>query len=345
MTSVRPTSPSTRRRPMVAATLVVVGSMGLLGATAGTAQAAPAASPVLLGTAEPFAVLSGSAFTNTGTTTIAGDIGASNPSMVGTSSIVLTGTNHGNDGVTANANAALTNARVTAAGQGPGDIISTDLAGQTLTPGIYTSDPSSLSIAGPLPLILDGQGDPNAVFLFQATSTLITQPNTRVSLINGATACNVFWEVASSTTLGVDSVFRGVVLTQFDTTLNTRATIEGSVLSSGSVSLDSNTIIRPACASTPAVPPVVLPPTSTPPSSTPPSSTPPSSTPPTSTPLSSTPTSSTPTSSTPPSSMPTATASTPAPGSARAGTTGRPTYGQVGRVPVGAVDTGDGSTS
>jgi hypothetical protein len=272
-------------------------------AAAGTAQAAPAATAVPLGTAEPFAVLSGSAFTNTGTTVIAGDIGASNPSMVGTSSVVLTGTNQGNNGVTASANAALTNALGIAAGQSGGAIISTDLAGQTLTPGIYKSDPSSLSIAGPLPLVLDGLGDPNAVFVFQATSTLITQPGTLVNLINGATACNVFWQVASSTTLGVNSVFRGVVLTLADTTLNTGATVEGSVLSSGSVSLHSNTILRPACAS-PAV----------------------------------TPTSTTTTSAAP--SSPVAAAD-----SSAAGTTGRPTYGQVRRVPVGAVDTGDGSTS
>ena len=323
MTSVRPHAPSTPRRSTVAATLVVVGSIGLLGATVGTAQAAPVASPVPLGTTEPFAVLSGSSFTNTGTTTIGGDIGASDPSMVGTSSIVLTGTNHGNDGVTANANAALTNARVSAAGQGPGDPVSADLAGQTLTPGIYTSA-SSLSIAGPLPLVLDGGGDPDAVFLFQAGSTLITQPNTSVSLINGATACNVFWQVGSSTTLGVDSVFRGIILTLSDSTLNTRATLEGSVLSSGAVSLDSNTIIRPACASTPVTPPVVVPPTTPPTTTSAPPSTPPTGT--------------------SPGTSPDTAAGTSAGASPSTGQRAT-TYGQVGRVPVGSVDTGDGSTS
>jgi hypothetical protein len=292
--------------------IAVLAVSAIVVTAAGTAQAAPAATPVPLGTAEPFAVLSGSAFTNTGTTTIAGDIGASNPSMVGTGSVVLTGTNHGNDGVTASANAALTNARVSAAGQGPGDTISADLAGQTLLPGVYTSA-SSLSIAGPVALTLDGGGDPDAVFVFQAGSTLITEPGTSVLLINGATACNVFWEVTSSTTLGVNSVLRGVVLTLEDTTLNTGATVEGSVLSSGSVSLDSNTIIRPSCA-TPAVTPVVVPPTTT---------TPPTTTPPTTTPV--------------PSSTPVPTSPT---------TTPRVTgFGQVARVPVGSVDTGDGSTA
>ncbi|MCZ2824412.1 MULTISPECIES: ice-binding family protein [unclassified Modestobacter] len=285
--------------------VAVVAASALVLATAGSAQAAPAATAVPLGTAEPFAALSGSSFTNTGPTVIAGDIGASDPSMVGTTSITLTGTNHGNDSVTASANAALTNALVSAAGQGPGDTISADLAGQTLTPGIYTS-PSALSIAGPTPLVLDGQGDPNAVFLFQAGSTLITQPGTSVSLINGATACNVFWQVGSSTTLGVNSVFRGVVLTLTDTTMNTGATLEGSVLSSGSVSLDSNTIIRPACATPPSTPP----PTTAPPTTTPPTTT----------------------------ASPTAAPDT-------TGAEDETTYGQVGRVPVGSVDTGDGSTA
>ena len=218
-----PATPTGARRRSAGARHTRAGGIALLAvsavvlAPAGTAAAAPAAVAVPLGTAEPFAVLAGASFSNTGTSVIAGDIGAADPAMVGTSSIVLTGTNHRDDGVTAGANAALTNARVTAAGQGPGDTISADLAGQRLTPGIYTSA-SSLSIAGPTPLVLDGGGDPNAVFLFQAGSTLVTQPNTTVSLINGATACNVFWEVGSSTTLGVNSVFRGVVLTLADTT-------------------------------------------------------------------------------------------------------------------------------
>jgi hypothetical protein len=300
-----------RRTTLCGVAMVAASSLVLV--SAGSAQAAPAATAVPLGTAEPFAVLSGSSFSNTGPTVIAGDIGASDPSMVGTASITLTGTNHGNDSVTASANAALTNALVSAAGQGPGDTISADLAGQTLTPGIYTSA-SALSIAGPTPLVLDGQGDPNAVFLFQAGSTLITQPGTSVSLINGATACNVFWQVGSSTTLGVNSVFRGVVLTLTDTTMNTGATLEGSVLSSGAVSLDSNTIIRPACATPPTTPPTTTPPTATPTAT--PTDTPEPTATPTGTPAAATPT----------------------------GTPDRPTtYGQVGRVPVGSVDTGDGS--
>jgi hypothetical protein len=203
--------------------------------------------------------------------------------MTVTGSFVLTGTDHSNDGVTADAKDDLTAAYLAADGQASDFAVSADLAGQTLTPGVYTSA-SGLAINGPVPLTLDAGGDPNAVFVFQAGSTLITQPNTQVDLINGATACNVFWQVTSSTTLGVNSVFRGTILTLQSSTLNTGATLEGSVLSrNGAVTLDANTILRPACATPVTGPPTTLPPT-TPPTTTPPPTTPPTTTPPPTTP-------------------------------------------------------------
>jgi hypothetical protein len=72
--------------------------------------------------------------------------------------------------------------------------ISADLAGQTLNPGVYTG--GGLALSGTL--TLDAQGDPNAVFVFQASSTLVTKSSSRVALVNGAAACNVFWVVRSS---------------------------------------------------------------------------------------------------------------------------------------------------
>jgi hypothetical protein len=203
-----------------------------------------------MGTAGPFAVLAGTGITSTGTTTINGDIGSfPNPVMTVTGSVVLTGSDHRGDGVTAAAKSDLTAAYLAAAGQASDFAVVADLAGQTLTPGVYTSG-SGLEINGPVPLTLDARDDPNAVFVFQAGSSLITQPGTTISLINGATACNVFWQVTSSTTLGVNSVFRGTILTLQSSTLNTGATLEGSVLSrNGAVTLDSNTIVRPTCAS------------------------------------------------------------------------------------------------
>jgi hypothetical protein len=216
-------------------------------ASAATAQAVAVAVP--MGTAEPFAVLSGAGISSTGTTTINGDIGTfPTTSTTVTGSMVLTGTDHAGDGVTQGAKTDLTAAYLAAEAQGSDFAVVADLAGQTLTPGVYTTA-TGLAINGPLPLTLDAGGDSNAVFVFQAGSTLVTQPGTTVNLINGATACNVFWQVTSSTTLGVNSVFRGQVLSLQSSTMNTGATLEGSLLSrNGAVSMDSNTILRPACA-------------------------------------------------------------------------------------------------
>lgn len=235
-----------RRCGAVTAAAAVALSATLLAST-GTAQAAATSVPT--GTAEPFAVLAGTGITVIGTTTVSGDIGSfPTPAMTLTGSLVLTGTDHRGDGVTQRAKTDLTAAYLDAAGQGSDFPVVADLAGQTLPPGVYTTA-SGLEINGPVPLTLDAGGDPNAVFVFQAGTSLITQPGTSVVLTNGATACNVFWQVGSSTTLGVNSVFRGQILTLQSSTLNTGATLEGSVLSrNGAVTLDSNTILRPACA-------------------------------------------------------------------------------------------------
>ncbi|MCW2636915.1 MAG: autotransporter [Blastococcus sp.] len=285
MTSVRCIDPclTPRARPFGRAhygarsAAVVVAIAATVLASAGSASADTIANPVPMGTAEPFAVLAGTGITNTGITTISGDIGSlPNAVMTVTGSILLTGTNHQGDGVTASAKGALTTAYDAAeTGQPAGArVISADLAGQLLPAGVYTSG-SSLAINGTAPLRLDANNDPNAVFVFQAVSTLITQPYTKVQLIRGAKACNVFWQVGSDTTLGVNSVFVGNILTKGSSTLDTGATLEGSVLSrNGAVTMDSNTIKRPACATppsggtwmitnsgtTPFVPPPVTPP-------------------------------------------------------------------------------------
>ncbi|MGY1837623.1 ice-binding family protein [Blastococcus sp. SYSU DS0510] len=155
-----------------AAALVAISATVL--ASAGIAQAT--ATPVPMGTAEPFAVLAGTGITSTGPTTINGDIGTyPNDAMTVTGSFVLSGTDHSNDGVAAVAKDDLTAAYLAAAGQASDFPVSADLAGQTLTPGVYTSA-SGLEINGPVPLTLDAGGDPNAVFVFQAGSTLISWP-------------------------------------------------------------------------------------------------------------------------------------------------------------------------
>ncbi len=211
---------------------------------AATADAAQA--PVGLGTAGSFAVLAGAGVTNTGPTTINGDLGTfPTTSISGAASMTITGTNHGGDAVTQGAKTDLVTAYNTAAGEGPTTAVAADLGGHTLTPGIYNSA-SSLGLTGAL--TLNGGGNPNALFVFQAGSTLTTATASSVVLTNGAQACNVFWQVGSSATLGTASSFRGTILALTSITVTTGTTIVGRALArNGAVTLDTDTITTPTC--------------------------------------------------------------------------------------------------
>lgn len=280
----------------------LVGTVTMLAVLAMLAFAgsARAATPVGLGTAQSFAVLAGSAVTNTGPTVINGDLGVS-PSL-GISGFppgLVNGTQHAGDAVALQAKTDLVTAYDDAAGQGPPIAVTADLGGQTLTPGIYNSA-SSLGLTGTL--TLDGEGDPSAVFIFQAGSTLTTASASSINLIGGAQSCNVFWQVGSSATLGTDSRFVGTILALTSISLTTGATVDGRVLArNGAVTLDSNVITRSLCVATPppVVPPIVVPPIvfpplvappvfialpTAPPADTPPGTTPVTPTTPTSTP-------------------------------------------------------------
>ncbi|MBF0686711.1 MAG: DUF3494 domain-containing protein [Cellulomonas sp.] len=233
----------TGRRTAAAVTLAAAVALAV--ALAPSAQAAPV--PVPLATADGFAILAGAGITNTGSTTVAGDIGTSpTPSITGAGSITQTGATHAADGVADQAKTDLVTAYDQAAGQGPVLAVPVELGGLTLTSGVYSSG-GALGLTGTL--TLDGGGDPNAVFVFQTPSTLITATDSTVALVNGAQACNVYWQVGSSATLGVRTQFTGTVMALTSITLTTGATVDGRVLArDGAVTLDSNTIIRPSCA-------------------------------------------------------------------------------------------------
>src|SRR5580658_1051778 len=157
-----------------------------------TSSALAASAPVGLGTAESFSVLAGSTVTNTGPTTMFGDLGLSPGSSVTGAPDVL-GQTHVDDAVAIGAKNDLTTGYNDAASRPSNGSAGTDLAGQTFLSGVYTASSSLLLSSGSV--TLNAQGDPNAVFIFQVGSTLITGSNTTVSLINGAQACNVFWTV------------------------------------------------------------------------------------------------------------------------------------------------------
>ena len=210
-------------------------------------QAAAAQPPVGLGTAESYAVLAGSAATNTGPSTIGGDLGVGPGSaLTGVPPATVNGTVHVADAVAGQAQSDLTIAYDDAAGRTPALAMSGDLGGLTLTRGVYRSG-SSLGLTGVL--TLDAQGDPGAVFVFQAGSTLITASGSRVRLVNGAQPCNVFWQVGSSATLGTSSTFVGTILALTSISMNDGVTLEGRALArNGAVTLIDDTITVARCA-------------------------------------------------------------------------------------------------
>lgn len=245
------TKGQTRFNKVASIPLVLLILMGGVPAYA----ASPA--PVSLGAAGSFAVLANTTITNTGSTVINGDLGLSpGTSVTGFPPGTVNGTQHVTDATAASAQTDLTSAYTDAAGRSPTGTISADLGGQTLTSGVYKDNgaPASLSITGTL--TLNAAGDPNAVFIFQSASTLTTAASSVVSLINGAQACNVFWQVGSSATLGTSSTFKGNILALTSATLNTGANVEGRVLArNGAVTLGANTITKATCASPPPPPP------------------------------------------------------------------------------------------
>jgi hypothetical protein len=225
---------------------------------AGSLLAAPLAlsaqAPVGLGTAGSFAVLAGSAVTNTGPSVISGSVGLAPGSAITgfPPGIVLDGTMQVANGVALQAKNDLVTAYNDAAGRSSTETVAADLAGETLTPGVYTSA-SSLGLSGQL--TLDAQGNPNAVFVFQAGSSLIVGSGSQINLIGGAQACDVFWQVGSSATIGTGSAFVGNILALTSITMTTGATLQGSALArNGAVTLDTNTITRATCAASTPTP-------------------------------------------------------------------------------------------
>ncbi len=226
--------------------------------TLGTGQLALAQGPTQLGTAQSFAVLGGSTVTNTGPTIITGDLGVAPGTAItgfppGT---VVGGAIHDDDALALQAQNANTTAYNTLASKACNTVfgVPTDIGGLTLVPGVYCFS-SSAQLTGAL--TLDAGGDSNAAWVFKVASTLITASNASVLLINGASSCNVAWQVGSSATIGTGTNFVGDILALTSITLTTNATLSGRALAqNGAVTMDSNTVTISACA-LPSVPPTI----------------------------------------------------------------------------------------
>jgi hypothetical protein len=136
-------------------------------------------------------------------------------------------------------------------GTGTGTVLPADIGGlpNAFPPGVYrtTSAQPSLGITGNL--VLDGGGNPNAVWIFQIGSTLTTAAgNSHIILQGNANAHNVFWQVGSSATLGTNTIFQGTIMAQTSITLTTGATLNGRALArAGAVTLDTNIVNVPPC--------------------------------------------------------------------------------------------------
>lgn len=201
-----------------------------------------AAASVNLGAAKSFAVLAGETITNTGATTITGDIGlAPGTAVTGFTDVTLDGTQHLGDAVALDAKSALVTAYNDAAGATPVTKVATELGGTTLKPGVYGS--ATLGLTGTL--TLDGEG----LYIFQAGSTLITAPDSKVELIGGASACDVYWQVGSSATLDTNTKFKGTIMALTSIALNKGVTIQGRALArNGAVTMINDTIDSSSCA-------------------------------------------------------------------------------------------------
>ena len=222
------------------AAVVISGSLGTRAASAADQPG------VGLGTATSFAVLAGSTVTNINPTVISGDLGVSPGTAITGAPLVLNGTVHSADAVAAQAQLDLVTAYDDAAGRVPTNEVLATLGGRTLLPGVYKAT-STLGLTGTV--TLDGRNNPDAVFIFQVGSALVTAPNSTVALIGEAQPCNVFWQVTSSATLDTNTTFVGTIMALTDVEVLTGTTVAGRAMArNGQVTLDTNRITRPACA-------------------------------------------------------------------------------------------------
>jgi len=217
--------------------------------------AAAAAAPILLAELASFTVLGAAAVTNTGPTTLGANLGVSNNAAItgitgffGTLANdgpgTFTGTAHQGDAYATLADAQLVYAMTTLDLMGVGTLQPADLVGLVLTPGLYAVPAGVSNLTGAL--TLDGLGNPNALWVFQMESTLITSPGASVNVINvgNGAGAGLYWNVRSSATLDTGTTFAGNILASTSITMNDSVTIDcGRALAhTGSVTMINDTL-------------------------------------------------------------------------------------------------------
>lgn len=247
----------------------------------GQSQAA-AAVAADLSTAADFAVLAGAAISDAGGSVITGSVGlspAAGSNITGLTAVQVSATIYAvdstgpagsvnNPGLLTTAKANLSTAYNNAEGQGSDFTVTASSIdsfgvgtinnGATLVPGVYTSG-STIGITGDL--TLSGGGNADAVFIFQAGSSLTTASGANIILTNGAQACNVFWQVGTSATLGTGTLFKGNIMAAVSITDAGGSTVEGRLLadadntdadSTGAVTLNDTTVVKATCVTPPS---------------------------------------------------------------------------------------------
>jgi hypothetical protein len=209
------------------------------------------------GSTASFGVLAATTITNTGTSSISGTAGgnlglAPGTDLAVTGVLTVSGETYLATSEATTAQTDLVTAYNSLSAVANTAAITADLGGTTLYSGSYSTD-SGIQVTDTL--TLDAQGDATAVFIFKAGSTLVTATNSTIALMGGAQACNVYWQVGSSATIGVGSKFVGNVYAMTSISALTGAQVNGQLLArTGAVTLDGVTIVNNLCDSVPVIP-------------------------------------------------------------------------------------------
>ncbi|MFA6199408.1 MAG: ice-binding family protein [Bacteroidales bacterium] len=203
-----------------------------------------------LGTAANFAVFTANgAVSNTGISQITGHVGSNNGSSTGFGNV--NGVMHDIDGVSDQCSTDLLIAYNQLNSAIPTFFPSALLGnGDTLVAGIYSiASAATLN----LDLILDAEGDPNAKFIFKINGSFSTSAHSKIKLINGALACNVFWKIEGLVSIATGTFMKGnIIANNAAIVLTTNDTIEGRVLSTaGAITIDGALIYTPIGCSSP----------------------------------------------------------------------------------------------
>ena len=206
---------------------------------------------IILGSAANFAVFSSDgAVSNTGISQITGNIGTNNGSSTGFGNV--NGVMNDNNGVSAQASTDLLLAYNQLNSATP-TFFPANLLGNsdTLVAGVYSIEGAAFLN---LDLTLDGQGNPNAEFIFLINGAFSTSPDSKIKLINGAKVCNVFWKIEGLVSMASGTFFKGTVIANNAAILlSTNDTIEGRVLTTnGAITIDGALVYTPSnCLATP----------------------------------------------------------------------------------------------